>query len=68
MGIVSTINVLDEFPKRHKLCEEKFLKAKNIRSTFYKNYRILYIVDDINFTVVIVNIFYIKRDINNIIV
>jgi plasmid stabilization system protein ParE len=68
LGIMSTINSLSELPKRHKLCDEDFLKNKNIRSTHFKNYKILYFIDDNSFTVTIVNIFYSKRNINNVII
>ena len=66
LGIMSTINSLSELPKRHKLYDEDFLKNKNLRSTHFKNYKILYFIDDNSFTVIIVNIFYSKRNINNV--
>ena len=66
LGIISTINSLSELPKKHKLCDEEFLKNKNIRSTHFKNYKILYFIDDKSYTITIVNIFYSKRNINNI--
>ncbi len=68
LGIMSTINSLSELPKRNKLCDEIFLKNKNIRSTHFKNFKILYYIDDNSSTITIVNIFYSKRNINNVII
>lgn len=65
-GIIATINSLKEFPKKYKLCEEAFLSERNIRSTKYKNYKILYYVDESEKIILINNIFFIKRDIKNV--
>lgn len=61
-GIFETINSLRFFPKKHGLCKERFLSERNIRSTRFKNYKILYFVDDAAMVVLINNIYYIKRD------
>lgn len=66
-GIISTINSLKTFPKKHKLCDEEFLSIRNIRSTRFKNYKILYYIDENANVVLILNIFYIKRDTKNVI-
>ena len=63
--ILKCINSLDEFPNRHKLCEYKEWKERELRILPVENYLVFYLVDEINRTVKIYRIIYGKRDLDN---
>ncbi|MGL6202020.1 MAG: type II toxin-antitoxin system RelE/ParE family toxin [Lachnospiraceae bacterium] len=61
-GIITTIEKIINTPKAHPLVEDSYLSTLGFRLTYYKNYNMLYIVQDETMTVYIVRILYNRRD------
>ena len=61
-GIISRINSLEIFPYSHRKLEGRLFSKKDIRIVAYKNFLILYSVIEKEKTVLIISVFYEKRN------
>lgn len=61
-GIRDQINKLDTFPQSHELDEDPVLANLGIRKTYYKEYKVYYIVDEETKTVHVVRILHMLVD------
>lgn len=55
-GIRKQINKLAYFPKSHELDEDPLLAEQGIRKTYFKEYKIFYVIDEAKKTVYIIRI------------
>ena len=55
-GFRKTINDLCIFPQRHELDEDEELARYKIRRTYYKNYKIYFIVDEDEYIVYVLRV------------
>lgn len=55
-GIRKQVDKLRVFPERNELDRDPVLKARGVRMTYYRKYKIFYVVDAQNFIVYIVRI------------
>jgi len=61
-GFRKTINNLSIFPKSHELDEDEELASYGIRKTYYKNYKIYFLIDEQERTVYILRVFHMLVD------
>lgn len=61
-GIQRQIHKLHYFPERNELDNDLLLKKLEIRKTYYKKYKIYYVVDNKTMTVYIVRILHMLED------
>ena len=61
-GIRTAINQLQTSPKKHELDEDEKLAELGIRKCYYKNYKIYYIVDEVQKSVIVVRILHMLVD------
>ena len=61
-GFRKVINSLSLFPQSHELDEDEELAAYGIRKTYYKNYKIYYLINEEEQTVYILRIFHMLVD------
>ncbi|MDD3139041.1 MAG: type II toxin-antitoxin system RelE/ParE family toxin [Lachnospiraceae bacterium] len=61
-GFRKTINSLSTFPQCHELDEDKELARLGIRKTYYKNYKIYFLIDERDGIVYILRIFHMLVD------
>lgn len=61
-GFRKTINNLSVFPQSHELDEDEELAQYGIRKTYYKNYKIYFLVDEREKIVYILRIFHMLVD------
>lgn len=61
-GFKKTINSLSIFPQRHELDEDEELAKYGIRKTYYKNYKIYFLIDEPERTVYILRVFHMLVD------
>lgn len=61
-GFRKTINGLNTFPYSHEIDEDEELAKLGIRKTYYKNYKIYFLIDEPNRIVYIIRIFHMLVD------
>ncbi|MBP3677107.1 MAG: type II toxin-antitoxin system RelE/ParE family toxin [Agathobacter sp.] len=61
-GLKKTINNLSVFPYKHELDEDEELACYNIRKTYYKNYKIFFVIDEQVQTVFILGVYHMLED------
>ncbi len=61
-GFRKTINNLSIFPQSHELDEDEELAKYGIRKTYYKNYKIYFLIDEPEKTVYILRVFHMLVD------
>lgn len=61
-GFRKTINSLSTFPQRHELDEDEELEKYGIRKTYYKNYKIYFLIDEQEKVVYILRVFHMLVD------
>ncbi|MBQ8597127.1 MAG: type II toxin-antitoxin system RelE/ParE family toxin [Lachnospiraceae bacterium] len=61
-GFRKTINNLSVFPQSHELDEDKELSKYGIRKTYYKNYKIYFLIDESERVVYILRVFHMLAD------
>ena len=61
-GFRKTINSLSLFPQSHELDEDEELAGYGIRKTYYKNYKIYFMIDERERTVYILRVFHMLVD------
>lgn len=61
-GFRKTISSLSLFPQSHELDEDEELAAYGIRKTYYKNYKIYFLIDEKEHTVYILRVFHMLVD------
>lgn len=61
-GIVDTAEGLCMFPKEHQLVSDSVLARLGFRMTWYENYNIFYIYDELEDIVHIIRVLYNKQD------
>lgn len=61
-GFKNTINSLSIFPQSHELDEDEALAKYGIRKTYYKNYKIYFLIDEREQTVYILRVFHMLVD------
>ena len=61
-GIIGTVKKMNMSPKEHPLVNDLYLAEMGIRLTYYKNYNMLYIVEDETYSIYIVRILSNRRD------
>ena len=61
-GFRKVINSLSLFPQSHELDEDEELAAYGIRKTYYKNYKIYFLIDEREQTVYILRVFHMLVD------
>ncbi len=61
-GFRKTINNLSIFPQSHELDEDEELAKYGIRKTYYKNYKIYFLIDEPEQTVYILRVFHMLVD------
>lgn len=61
-GFKNTINSLSIFPQSHELDEDEELAKYGIRKTYYKNYKIYFLVDESKQIVYILRVFHMLVD------
>lgn len=61
-GFKNTINSLSIFPQSHELDEDEELAKYGIRKTYYKNYKIYFLIDEREQTVYILRVFHMLVD------
>ena len=61
-GLRKSITNLSIFPQGHKLDEDKELARYGIRKTYYKNYKIYFLVDESQRIVYILRVFHVLVD------
>lgn len=61
-GFKKVINSLSLFPQSHELDEDEELAAYGIRKTYYKNYKIYFLIDEKEQTVYILRVFHMLVD------
>ena len=57
-GFRSTINNLSKYPQSHELDEDIELAQYGVRKTYYKNYKIYFLIDEPSQTVYILRVFH----------
>lgn len=61
-GFRKTINNLSIFPQSHEFDEDEELAKLGIRKTYYKNYKIYFLIDEPEKTVYILRVFHMLVD------
>ena len=61
-GFRKTINNLSIFPQSHEFDEDEELEKLGIRKTYYKNYKIYFLIDEPEKTVYILRVFHMLVD------
>lgn len=61
-GFKKVINNLSLFPQSHELDEDEELARHGIRKTYYKNYKIYFLIDEKDQTVYILRVFHMLVD------
>ena len=61
-GFKKVINSLSLFPQSHELDEDEELAEYGIRKTYYKNYKIYFLIDEKEQTVYILRVFHMLVD------
>lgn len=61
-GLRKTINNLSTFPHRHELDEDEELASYEIRKTYYKSYKIYFVIDEPKQIVYILRVFHMLVD------
>lgn len=61
-GFRKVINSLSLFPQSHELDEDEELAVYGIRKTYYKNYKIYFMIDENVQTVYILRVFHMLAD------
>ncbi|MCM1386580.1 MAG: type II toxin-antitoxin system RelE/ParE family toxin [Bacillus sp. (in: Bacteria)] len=61
-GFKKVINSLSLFPQSHELDEDEELAVYGIRKTYYKNYKIYFLIDERKQTVYILRVFHMLVD------
>lgn len=65
-GIVDTVELLRTFPKSYPLVHDTLLKNVGVRMTYYENYNIFYIYNELEDVVYVIRILYNRSDWQNI--
>ncbi len=63
-GIRERIKTLANNPQRHELIEDELLKLKGVRKIYYQQYRIFYIVDEVQRCVQITRVLHMLTESN----
>ncbi len=63
--ILKAVTSLDEFPMRHRLCDNEEWRNKGLRVFPVENYLVFYIPDEVAHIVKIYRVIYGKRDLEN---
>lgn len=61
-GIRQSVHKLKEYPTRHELDEDRTLADLGIRKHYYKEYKIFYLVDETDKTVIVIRILHMLVD------
>lgn len=61
-GLRKTINNLSAFPHRHELDEDEELASYEIRKTYYKSYKIYFVIEESKQIVYILRVFHMLVD------
>ena len=61
-GFRKTINSLSTFPQSHELDEDEELAKYGIRKTYYKNYKIFFLINEHEKIVYILRVFHMRVD------
>ena len=61
-GFRKIINSLSTFPQSHELDEDEELAKYGIRKTYYKNYKIFFLIDECEKIVYILRVFHMRVD------
>ncbi|MDE6750122.1 MAG: type II toxin-antitoxin system RelE/ParE family toxin [Lachnospiraceae bacterium] len=62
MGFRKVINSLSLFPQSHEFDEDEELATYGIRKTYYKNYKIYFLINEMEQTVYILRVFHMLVD------